>query len=143
MDFAPRIGGDDLVHETEELDAPAFLVVTADNRAARKIERGEQRRRPVPFVIMRLAGHGAPVRQFEITLRALQRTRHFDAVPVVQPSARPIARVGAPSAAINTICAFMRVRCSVLVARAKPSSSARSSSVNVIGVACERLLMQP
>ena len=52
MNFAPRIGGDDLVHEIEELDAPAFLVVTADNRAARKIERGEQRRRPVPFVIM-------------------------------------------------------------------------------------------
>ena len=42
-------------------------------------------------------------------------------------------RVAAPSAAINTIRAFSRMRCSVLVERAKPSSSARSSEVNVVG----------
>jgi hypothetical protein len=47
MDFALRMGGDDLVHEVEELDAPASLVVTADDFAAGKIEGGEQRRRPV------------------------------------------------------------------------------------------------
>ena len=53
-----------------------------------------------------------------------------------------MARVAAPSAAINTIRALKRVRCSVLVERAKPSSSDRSSIVNMIGVA-ERLLIQP
>jgi hypothetical protein len=40
----------------------------------------------------------------------------------VRPSARPIARVAARAAAINTIRAFRRVRCSVLVERAKSSS---------------------
>jgi hypothetical protein len=53
-----------------------------------------------------------------------------------------MARVAAPSAAISPICAFKRVRCSVFVERAKPSSSARSSIVYRIGVA-KRLLMQP
>ena len=46
-----------------------------------------------------------------------------------------MARVAAPSAANNTIRALKRVRCSVLVERAKASSSARSSIVNMIGVA--------
>ena len=43
---------------------------------------------------------------------------------------RPIARLATPSAAISTIRARWRIRCSVLVERAKPSSSARSSSVS-------------
>jgi hypothetical protein len=53
-----------------------------------------------------------------------------------------MARVAAPSAANNPIRALKRVRCSVLVERAKASSSARSSIVNMIGVA-EGLLVQP
>src|SRR5262249_55019672 len=61
--------------------------------------------------------------------------RHFEAVPVVQPTSRPIARLAMPSAASSTICARWRIRYSVLVDRAKLKSSARSSSVNLIGVA--------
>jgi hypothetical protein len=56
MDFAFRIGGDDLVHEIEEFDAPASFVMAADDFATRKIEGGEQRRRPMPLIIVRLAG---------------------------------------------------------------------------------------
>jgi hypothetical protein len=62
------------------------------------------------------------------------RTRHFDAVPVVQPALRPIARVDIPAAASSTIRARWRKRCSVFPERTKPSSSTRSASV-MIGLA--------
>ena len=65
------------------------------------------------------------------------------AVPVVQPTARPIARVFTPFAASSTIRARWRIRCSVFVERAKPSSSARSSFVSLIGVASGMPLMHP
>jgi hypothetical protein len=44
-------------------------------------------------------------------------------------------RVATPSAASRTIRARWRNRCSVFVERTKPSSSARSASVRMIGVA--------
>ena len=44
-------------------------------------------------------------------------------MPVVHPTARPIARLATPSAASNTIRARCRSRCSVFVERAKPSIS--------------------
>jgi hypothetical protein len=56
MDLAVRIDGDDFVQEVEELNTPASFVMAADGCAAGKIKGGEERRRPVPFVIVRLAG---------------------------------------------------------------------------------------
>jgi hypothetical protein len=41
LDFAFRIGGDNGVHEVEEFDAPASLVVTGDDFAAGHVERGK------------------------------------------------------------------------------------------------------
>jgi hypothetical protein len=65
------------------------------------------------------------------------------AVPVVQPTARATARVAVPSAASNTIRALCRSRYAVFIERAKPSSSARSASVNTIGVASGMPRMHP
>jgi len=48
-----------------------------------------------------------------------------------------------PSAASSTIPARWRIRYSVFVDRAKLKSSARSSSVNLIGVASEMPFMHP
>ena len=45
MDLAFRICGDDPVHEIEEFDAPASLVVAAQDLAAADVEGGEQRGR--------------------------------------------------------------------------------------------------
>lgn len=73
MDFALRMRGDDMVHEVQELDPPAPLVVPSDDLAAGEIERREERRRAMPFVIVRLAGHGAPTGQLQIPLRAFKR----------------------------------------------------------------------
>ena len=75
--------------------------------------------------------------------RSAYRTRHFDAVPVVHPTVRPIDRLATPSAANSTIRARCRSRCSVLVERAKPSSSARSFAVRMITVASGMPLMHP
>jgi hypothetical protein len=47
--------------------------MAADDFATRKIEGGEQRRRPMPLIIVRLAGHGAPVGQLQIALRTFER----------------------------------------------------------------------
>jgi hypothetical protein len=44
-----------------------------------------------------------PVSSRPASRRSAYRTRHFDAVPVVQPTLRPIARVDVPSAASKTI----------------------------------------
>ena len=72
VDLALRIGGDDPVHEIEELDPSAPLIVAADDFSAFDIQRGEQRGGPVTFVVVRLAGHGAPAGQLEIALRPLK-----------------------------------------------------------------------
>src|SRR6516164_3062776 len=54
-------GGNDLVHEAKEFDAPAPLFVLAQNLAGRDIESREQGRRPMPLVVVALAG-SAPAR---------------------------------------------------------------------------------
>src|SRR5271163_4874307 len=66
MDVAALIGGDDLVHEGEELDAAAAFCVAADDFASGDIERGEEGRGAVPLIIMRLARHRPSIRQFEV-----------------------------------------------------------------------------
>ena len=65
-------GGDEAVHEAEELDAAAALGMRRDNSAGSDFERGEQGRGAVPLVVVALAGQGAPVRQLQIALRPLQ-----------------------------------------------------------------------
>src|SRR5271165_6603841 len=72
VDFALRIGGDP-VHEVEELDPSASLVVAADDLAAGDIQRRKQRGGPMTLVVMRLAGHRAPIGQLEVALRAFKR----------------------------------------------------------------------
>ena len=81
-----------------------------------------------------------PVSSRPASRRSAYRTRHFDAVPVVQPTLRPIARVAMAPAAKRTIRARWRKRCSVFVERTKPSSSVRSASVRMICVASEMRL---
>ena len=73
VDFALRIGGGDPVHEVEELDPSASLVVAADDLAAGDIQRRKQRGGPMTLVVMRLAGHHAPIGQLEVALRAFKR----------------------------------------------------------------------
>jgi hypothetical protein len=73
VDFAIPMSGDDLVHEVEELDPSASLVVPADDFAAGQIKGRKERRRAVPRIVVGLARHGAPARQFQVTLRPFER----------------------------------------------------------------------
>ena len=68
VDLAVWIVGHHCVHEVEEFDAPTPLVVTAGHLAGGDIQGGEQRCRPVPPVIVRLADHRAARGQLEIAL---------------------------------------------------------------------------
>ena len=71
--LATREGGDDAVHEAEELDTAAALGMRCDDPTGGDFERCEQGRGAVPLVVVALAGQGAPVRQLQIALRTLQR----------------------------------------------------------------------
>src|SRR5664279_2812104 len=73
MDFTRWMSGDDMVHEVQKLDAPSPFIVLADDCPAGEIECREERRRSMPFVVVRLPRHGAPVRKFQVTLRAFER----------------------------------------------------------------------
>jgi hypothetical protein len=70
--LAVRKSCNDLVHEAEEFDAPAPLFVLAQNLAGRDIESREQGPRPMPLVVVALAGQGPCGRQLQIALRPLQ-----------------------------------------------------------------------
>ena len=50
MDLAAGMFGNQAVHEIQELDAPAALIMAGLDQASGDIERGEQGRGPVPFV---------------------------------------------------------------------------------------------
>src|SRR5262249_23644094 len=65
--------GHDLVHEVEELDAPAPAVMLGVDLAAGNVERCEQGGSAMSLVVMGLAGQRAPIGQLEIALRPLQR----------------------------------------------------------------------
>jgi hypothetical protein len=77
VDLALRICGDDPVHEIEEFDAPASLVVAAEDLAAADVQRGEQRGRSMPLVVMRLPGERAPVGQLQVALSPFERLDGF------------------------------------------------------------------
>ena len=73
MDLLARIGGDDAVHEVEELDAPAALVMAGGDLAGEDVESGEQGRGAVALVVVAVAAERSPVGQLEIALGPLQR----------------------------------------------------------------------
>ena len=70
--LAIRKGGNDAVHEAEELHATAPFRMRGYNLAGSDLECCKQGRRSVPLVIVALSGQGAAVRQLQITLRSLQ-----------------------------------------------------------------------
>ena len=71
--LAIRKGGNDAVHEAEELDATAPIRMRGDDLSRGDLECCKQGRRAMPLVVVALAGQGAPVRQLQIALRSLQR----------------------------------------------------------------------
>ena len=66
-------GGDDVVHEVEELDAPPPLLVSCRHLAGGHLEGGEQRRGAVTLVIMAMTAQRPAVWHFQIALCPLQR----------------------------------------------------------------------
>src|ERR1700712_3738842 len=73
VDFLPRVGGNNLVYEIEELDPAPSLIMTARDLASGNLQGGEQRRGAMPLIIVRLADHRAATWQLEIALGALER----------------------------------------------------------------------
>ncbi len=73
VDFTPRIGLDNTVHEIEKFYTAAALVLFASDLAGGNIERSKQRAGSVTGVGMRLSGQGASVGQFQVTLPAFER----------------------------------------------------------------------
>lgn len=73
VDVLAWIGGNDPVHEIEEVGAPAAGLVNGADLAGGDLESGEQGCRSMTFVVVALAAQGPPVGQFEIALRSLQR----------------------------------------------------------------------
>ena len=59
MESGVGIGGDDVVHEVEELDPPPPLLVRGRHLAGRHLEGGKQRRGAVALVIVAMAGRRA------------------------------------------------------------------------------------
>ena len=72
MNGLARIGGDDMVHEVEELDPPAPLLMRCGHFARSHVEGGEQRRSAVAHVVVAVAGQRPTVRQLQVALRPLQ-----------------------------------------------------------------------
>ncbi len=66
MDFLVGIEGDDLIHEGEELDAPAALLVRGGDLAGGDIEGGEEGGGAVPLVIVAMAAERPSVGQLQI-----------------------------------------------------------------------------
>src|ERR1700757_579634 len=65
MDLASSVLSDNPVHEVEKFKPSSPLVLTPRHLARRNVESGEERRRAMPGVVVRLAS--------QIALRALQR----------------------------------------------------------------------
>jgi len=72
MKLAAGKSGNDAVHEAKELDAAAAFRVRRDDFSGGDFDRGKQRSRAVPRVVMALAGQSPSVRQLQIALRPLQ-----------------------------------------------------------------------
>ena len=63
MDLTPALFGHQTVHEIQELDTPAALIMAGLDQASGDIERGEQGRGPVTFVGVAEPGHGFAIGQ--------------------------------------------------------------------------------
>ena len=72
MDLAAGMFGNQTVHEIEELDAPAALIMAGLDQASGNIERGEQGRGPVTFVRVAEPCHRFSIGQLQPALGALQ-----------------------------------------------------------------------
>jgi len=72
VEFPIREGGNDIVHEAEELDTAAPLGMRRNDLSGGDFERCEQGRGAVSLVVMALPAQGASVRQLQIALRPLQ-----------------------------------------------------------------------
>ena len=67
-----REGGNEAVHEAEELDTTAPLGMRRDDPSGGDFKRCEQSRGAMPLVVVALPGQGASIRQLQIALRPLQ-----------------------------------------------------------------------
>jgi hypothetical protein len=72
MDLAAGMFGNQTVHEIQELDAPAALIMTGLDQARGNIKRGEQGRGPVTFVGVAEPCHRFSIGQLQPALGALQ-----------------------------------------------------------------------
>ena len=72
MDLPAGMLGNHAVHEIQELDATAALIMAGLDQASGNIERGKQGRGPVTFVGMAESGHGFAIGQLQPALGALQ-----------------------------------------------------------------------
>src|ERR1043165_1471431 len=73
VDGGVGMGGDDIIHEVEELDAPPALLVRGRHLAGGYFEGGEQRRGTVALVIVAMSDQRSTVRKLQVSLRPLQR----------------------------------------------------------------------
>ena len=80
----------------ERLQRAAGTVIAPGDLAARQSECGKQPRDPVPFLILRLAGHGAPVRQLQLALQIFARRK--------DGFSSPATTTGFSGGAIRSIC---------------------------------------
>jgi len=72
MDLAAGMFGNQTVHEIEELDAPAALIMADLDQASGHIERGEKGRGSVTFVGITEPCHRSAIGQLQPALGALQ-----------------------------------------------------------------------
>ena len=73
MDCGVRVVSDYIVHEVEELDAPAAIFVRGSDLAGGHLKSSKQGRSAVALVIVTMAGQSPAVRQLKIALGTLQR----------------------------------------------------------------------
>src|ERR1700724_3192731 len=71
MDLASSVLSDNPVHEVEKFKPSPPLVLTPRHLARRNVESGEERRRAMPGVVVRLARQRPAARHRQIALRAL------------------------------------------------------------------------
>jgi hypothetical protein len=72
MDLAAGMIGNHAVHEIQELDPAAALIMTSLDQASGNLKGGEQGRGPVTFVGMAEPGQRCAIGQLQLALGALQ-----------------------------------------------------------------------
>src|SRR3981189_74607 len=72
MDGGGRMGGDYVVHEIEEFDAPPAAFMGGGDLAGGHLEGGKQRRGAIALIVVTVTGQSPTVRKLQISLGALQ-----------------------------------------------------------------------